>query len=423
MSPNKKEVIIDFWGVKRSLGVITASLITDLISIVNAKKRKRGRHRLSEERLMAVQNELSRNTIYQTITDLEDQISKWHEEHKQNFNADTHYNERRAAAYTEWNGGSQLVQTIRCLELAGIVNPQSEQGSYNLCKTGKQRRDGTEADQQNRRQTLDMLSKISTKQAGTLILDAGCGSGLSSDVLHAVGFTVVGMDYSHAMLKLLSSTLPTMCVARSDIRQQLPFRGGLFRHIFSVGALHFLDTQQDAQTFFSDAHRLLDHDESMITASFFPKDITHARMIRDAARDSGFDATCVLDRPHRTAVTRWFFLATSGYKDSTSLQSCPSCSMFDFRAPCPLSVSKSRDIALSYEADSHNNFLLREHIKHAKRIVRTAKYQMSESGPCSDPLDDRQLSIASKLREAFPNGIDDENSMEIIDILHPLQSG
>ena len=421
---HKKDVIIDFWGVKRNLGCITTSLITDLISIVSAKKRKRGRHRLSSERIQAVELELKSNTEYKTIIQLETQITIWHEEYKQSFNANTHYNERRATAYTEWNGGSQLVQTIRCLELAGVIQSESEQGSFQLCKTGKQRRDGTTADQNSRSETLSVLSLIKSYQT-ELVLDAGCGSGLSSDVLNSVGFSVVGIDYAHAMLKLLSSSHPSVSVARSDIRQPLPFRHSVFRHIFSVGALHFLDTKNDALTFFSGARRMLDCNNSKLSASFFPKELSHANMIRDAAREIGFDATCVLDRPHRTANTRWFLVAniTNSHEEIILGNSCL-CSMFDFRAPCPLSLLVSQNCKFDPSLPSHDTFLLKEHVKHANRLVRTAKYQLADTGPCSKSLSERELKIASELNEVFPNiklsDVDknDNKWIRLLEILH-----
>ena len=72
-----------------------------------------------------------------------------------------------------------------------------------------------------------------------LVLDAGCGYGRHSRVVHEFGAEVVGMDLSVAVLnaKRITCDLPNAHIVQADLFEP-PFRKGTFDLVFSWGVLH-----------------------------------------------------------------------------------------------------------------------------------------------------------------------------------------
>lgn len=61
-----------------------------------------------------------------------------------------------------------------------------------------------------------------------MILDIGCGSGLSGEVLTNMGFFWIGMDISKSMLDIHKENEPDSNVIRCDMGQGIPFKPGCF---------------------------------------------------------------------------------------------------------------------------------------------------------------------------------------------------
>lgn len=61
-----------------------------------------------------------------------------------------------------------------------------------------------------------------------LILDIGCGSGLSGEVLTSLGYFWIGFDISKDMLNINMENEPTNNLLRCDMGQGVPFRPGIF---------------------------------------------------------------------------------------------------------------------------------------------------------------------------------------------------
>jgi ubiquinone/menaquinone biosynthesis C-methylase UbiE len=86
----------------------------------------------------------------------------------------------------------------------------------------------------------EALAVAATLNAGSRILDIGCGNGVPiTEALVSAGHRVVGLDSSTRMLARLRVTLPGTWVVRGDARQ-CPFASGAFDAAISWGMLFHL---------------------------------------------------------------------------------------------------------------------------------------------------------------------------------------
>jgi 18S rRNA (guanine1575-N7)-methyltransferase len=75
------------------------------------------------------------------------------------------------------------------------------------------------------------------KNKSKLILDIGCGSGISGNVLGANNHMWIGLDISKAMLDVASEREVEGDVIHSDMGHGFGFRAGCFDGAISISAL------------------------------------------------------------------------------------------------------------------------------------------------------------------------------------------
>jgi ubiquinone/menaquinone biosynthesis C-methylase UbiE len=87
----------------------------------------------------------------------------------------------------------------------------------------------------------DLIMELLGPQAGDLILDAGCGTGVFTEEILAAGARVTGLDLSLSMVRRASEKLTRFpfAAALGDILH-LPFPDGSFDRVVSVTALEFI---------------------------------------------------------------------------------------------------------------------------------------------------------------------------------------
>ena len=78
------------------------------------------------------------------------------------------------------------------------------------------------------------------KGKSKLILDIGCGSGISGTVLGSKGHMWIGLDISRAMLKVASDREVEGDVLHADMGHGFGFRSGSFDGAISISALQWL---------------------------------------------------------------------------------------------------------------------------------------------------------------------------------------
>ncbi|ODM98107.1 putative 18S rRNA (guanine-N(7))-methyltransferase [Orchesella cincta] len=79
-----------------------------------------------------------------------------------------------------------------------------------------------------------------------LVLDIGCGSGLSGECLDERGHVWVGIDISQSMLNVALEREVEGDLVLADMGEGLPFRAGTFDYAISVSALQWLCNKDKA---------------------------------------------------------------------------------------------------------------------------------------------------------------------------------
>jgi 18S rRNA (guanine1575-N7)-methyltransferase len=88
--------------------------------------------------------------------------------------------------------------------------------------------------------TQRAIDLLEINMENPIILDLGCGSGLSGQTISENGYEWVGMDISPSMLKIASSSTKNIGLLESDIGVPLPFRENSFDYIISISAVQWL---------------------------------------------------------------------------------------------------------------------------------------------------------------------------------------
>lgn len=159
----------------------------------------------------------------------------------------------------------------------------------------------------------------------SFILDVGCGSGLSGEILSGVEedeggpHTWIGMDISSSMLAqaLERDTEGDMLLA--DIGQGVPFRAGTFDAAISISAIQWLCNAETSDVspegrlkrFFDGLYASLRRGGKAV-CQFYPKNSQQRSMISNAAIKAGFGAGILEDDPETKNVKVYLVLSVGG---------------------------------------------------------------------------------------------------------------
>ena len=159
-----------------------------------------------------------------------------------------------------------------------------------------------------------------------LILDIGCGSGLSGSVISEYGHTWIGLDISKSMLNIAKVHEVEGDLIQSDIGQGFGFRPGTFDYAISVSAIQWLciaekrayEPYKRLKCFFASLFNCLVIG-ARVCLQFYPDNAEQIKMITDSALESGFSGGVVVDYPHSTKAKKYFLFLQAGYT-SESIQ-------------------------------------------------------------------------------------------------------
>ncbi|PFH62234.1 hypothetical protein XA68_14513 [Ophiocordyceps unilateralis] len=158
----------------------------------------------------------------------------------------------------------------------------------------------------------------------SLILDVGCGSGLSGEILSAVPrteggpHTWIGIDLSPSMLDVALQRDVDGDLLLSDMGQGIPFRAGTFDAAISISALQWLCSAESSDT--SPAGRLARFFDGLYASlrrggravcQFYPKNNAQRELVSRAAVKAGFGAGFLEDDPG-TKNVKLYLVLTAG---------------------------------------------------------------------------------------------------------------
>lgn len=171
------------------------------------------------------------------------------------------------------------------------------------------------------RRALELLDLDSP----SLILDIGCGSGLSGEILSSVPedeggpHVWVGMDVSASMLDVALQRDVEGDLLLADIGQGVPFRAGAFDAAISISAIQWLCNAESSETspegrlsrFFNGLYSSLKRGGRAV-CQFYPKNDKQRNMITQAAVKAGFGAGLLEDDPETKNVKVYLVLTVGG---------------------------------------------------------------------------------------------------------------
>jgi len=152
-----------------------------------------------------------------------------------------------------------------------------------------------------------------------LLLDLGCGSGLSGEVLTEAGHHWVGADISEAMLDVAVEREVEGGLLLHDLGAPLPFRPASFDGAVSVSALQWLCNRDHAAH--NPAKRLAALFNSLFEClnkgaravfQFYPENEAQLEMILAAATRAGFGGGVVVDYPNSSKAKKYYLVVMCG---------------------------------------------------------------------------------------------------------------
>nr|WEX73758.1 18S rRNA (guanine-N(7))-methyltransferase [Trichogramma dendrolimi] len=152
-----------------------------------------------------------------------------------------------------------------------------------------------------------------------LLLDIGCGSGLSGEVLEEHGHTWIGIDISRAMLDIAKKREVEGDVLLSDMGQGLPFRAGQFDGVVSISALQWLCNLDNSRhglrkrldVFFSSLFACL-RNGARAVFQFYPENDDQLNLLESAACKAGFSGGRMIDFPNSKKARKVFLVLMTG---------------------------------------------------------------------------------------------------------------
>ncbi|MCJ1276801.1 hypothetical protein MMC21_004608 [Puttea exsequens] len=161
----------------------------------------------------------------------------------------------------------------------------------------------------------------------SLILDIGCGSGLSGEIISSVPPSAggphiwVGMDISASMLDVALQRDVEGDLLLADIGQGVPFRAGTFDAAVSVSAVQWLCNAESSGTsaggrltrFFGGLYANLRRGGRAV-CQFYPRDGRERRLVCGAAVKAGFGAGVLVDGEGTKGEKVYLVLSVGGGK-------------------------------------------------------------------------------------------------------------
>jgi len=152
-----------------------------------------------------------------------------------------------------------------------------------------------------------------------LLLDVGCGSGISGETLGEAGHCWIGYDISPSMLQVAVEREVDGDVILGDAGRPLKFRPGTFDGAVSISALQWLcnvdrkghEPFHRMKAFFTELYSCL-RKGARAALQFYPETAGQVEMITSAAMRCGFGGGLVVDYPHSAKAKKHYLVIYAG---------------------------------------------------------------------------------------------------------------
>lgn len=152
-----------------------------------------------------------------------------------------------------------------------------------------------------------------------LLLDIGCGSGLSGETLSENGHIWVGLDISPSMLDIALEREAEGDLLLSDMGQGLGLRPGVIDGAISISAVQWLcnadksshEPRLRLKAFFGSLYKCLARGARAVF-QVYPESIAQRELILGSAMRAGFAGGVVVDFPHSSKSRKEYLVLTCG---------------------------------------------------------------------------------------------------------------
>ncbi|KAJ7581145.1 S-adenosyl-L-methionine-dependent methyltransferase [Mycena floridula] len=147
------------------------------------------------------------------------------------------------------------------------------------------------------------------------LLDIGCGSGLSGEILDEEGYIWTGVDIAPSMLEVALEREVEGDLFLQDIGQGFGFRPGSFDGAISISVLQWLLNAETSHPTSSPPHRLTRFFTTLHSAlrnpsravfQFYPSSDDQIQLITSIAQKAGFGGGVVVDYPNSNKARKVF---------------------------------------------------------------------------------------------------------------------
>ncbi|CAK58491.1 unnamed protein product (macronuclear) [Paramecium tetraurelia] len=157
----------------------------------------------------------------------------------------------------------------------------------------------------------------------SLVLDIGCGSGISGFYLTQEGVNWVGLDISESMLNVAQQEKTEGELLLCDIGQGFKFRPGVFDAAISISVIQWLcvsfkkseNPYRRCTVFFESLRNCLKNNGRGVF-QFYPENNEQINMITSAALRAGFSGDIVVDYPNSAKAKKLYLVVQLGGQSS-----------------------------------------------------------------------------------------------------------
>ncbi|KAJ9548374.1 hypothetical protein OSB04_020917 [Centaurea solstitialis] len=152
-----------------------------------------------------------------------------------------------------------------------------------------------------------------------LLLDIGCGSGLSGETISENGHQWIGLDISRSMLDIALERETDGDLILGDMGQGLGIRPGLIDGAISISAVQWLcnadkschEPRLRLKAFFGSLYRCLGRGARAVF-QLYPENNAQRELILSFAMRAGFAGGVVIDYPHSSKKRKEYLVLTCG---------------------------------------------------------------------------------------------------------------